>query len=119
MNFLNNNHEYKFNKLADEASLKSYDNERIALFYIISGNNDLFKKKEYIYNFKNNVAKIFYFKKLNVDFCTSSKSLIRLGFNLFNGYSDRYTNPLTLLYPLSGTNYNLAINAIKIRFEHF
>jgi hypothetical protein len=119
MIFLDNNHKLNFNKLANEAALKSFDNERIALLYIISGNSDLFKKREYIYDFKKSALKISSLRQLKVDFCTSSKSLIRLGLNLFNGYSDKNTNPLTLLFSLNYNNYNLAINAIKIRFEHF
>lgn len=119
MLFLNETHKYKFEELFNETTIKSYDNERIPLIYIIAGNNDLFKKKYYIYNLKNNAPNISCLKNIKVDFCTSSKSLIRLGFNLFNGYYDKHTNPLHLLFYLNKDNYNLAINAIKIRFEYF
>jgi hypothetical protein len=119
MTFLNDIHKDNFYKLFTQAAIHSCDNERIALFYIISGNNDLFKKKYFIYDFNENTLKFFSFKQTKIDFCSSSKSLIRLALNLFNGYSDKYTNPLNLLSQLTYDNYDLAINAIKIRFNFY
>ena len=52
----------------------------------------------------------------NVDFSTSSKALIRLGFNLYNSYSDNSMSPVDILYSLDGNNYNLAMNGMAIRF---
>ena len=117
MNFLNNTHRDNFHKLIDISKIYMGDTERVSLFYILSGNDDLFSKKQSIYNFEENELNFHGFKKTKVDFCQSSKALIRLGLNLFNGYWDRYTNPLLILGYLDYTNYNLAINAIEIRFS--
>lgn len=118
MLFLNDSHKSKFQKLALLSTLNPYDSERKSLLYLLSGNNDIFFKKKHIYNFSNNHPIFNGFNQSNVDFCSSSKSLIRLALNLFNGYTDKYTDPLNLLAFLDNNNYTLAINAIKIRFNH-
>jgi hypothetical protein len=119
MIFINDTHKTNYEELIVLSRPCIDTAERVALFYILAGNKDLFKKKFSIYDFKRNVTKFHNFKHAKVDFCSSSKALIRLGFNLYNGYSDKYTNPLILLGILDTENYNLAINAIKIRFEYF
>jgi len=45
-------------------------------------------------------------------------SLIRLCFNLYNGWSDRYTTPLSILSSLDSNNLKLAGNAIMIRLDN-
>ncbi|TYQ15354.1 UNVERIFIED_CONTAM: hypothetical protein Cloal_1797 [Acetivibrio alkalicellulosi] len=117
MNFLNNTHKNNYFKLLQKINLHPGDTERKALFYIISGNSDLFKKRCFIYDFFNNCIKPDLMNE-NVDFCSSSKSLIRLGFNLYNGYTDPYTSPLNILGSLNHSNLLLASNAINIRFEN-
>jgi hypothetical protein len=119
MIFLNDIHKYNFEKLVNQINLNMFDTERLALIYIISGNTDLFNKKNAIYDFSKNIINFCNFKQTNTDFCSSSKALIRLGVNLFNGYTDKYTDPLSLLQCLGYDNYELAINAIKLRFENF
>lgn len=116
MSFLNSLHESNYKKLAKKASLNIHDVERKSLFYIIAGNKDLFSKSSNIYNFNENCINFNSLNKSKTDFCSSSKALIRLGFNLFNGYTDKYTNPLFLLGCLDQDNYKIATNAIHIRF---
>ena len=118
MIFINNIHKTNFKKLLNRTKINVCDSERISLFYIISGNDDLFNKKSIIYNFVDNNIKFYSFEYINEDFCSSSKSLIRLGANLYNGYSDSYIDPLNLLGYLDYNNYKLAINAIQLRFEN-
>lgn len=117
MQFLNNQHKKKFIELikADETYHK--DVERKSLFYIISGNDDLHQKRSYIYDFNNNWINIECLDSERVDFSTSSKALIRLGFNLYNGYSDEHTSPRELLYSLDSENYYLALTSCDIRFD--
>lgn len=117
MVFLNDSHKSNFQKLLFLSTLNTYDSERKSLLYLISGNNDIFVKKKHIYDFSNNHAIFKGFNQCNVDFCSSSKALIRLALNLFNGYTDKYTDPLNLLAYLDNNNCTLAINAIKIRFN--
>ncbi len=116
MNFLNNTHEIKYLKLIQEASIHELDTERKALFYIISGDEDLFRKRNYIYDFYDSCIKPDCLNSYEIDFCSSSKSLIRLGFNLYNGYTDDFTTPLWILSGLDSKNFAIAAYAIQMRF---
>lgn len=117
MNFLNNTHKNNYINLIRQSDIYEDDLERKTLFYIIAGNDDLFKKKNYIYDFSENCIDLNSLITDKVDFCFSSKSLIRLGFNLYNGYNDEYTTPLYLLGSLDSGNYTIANNAINLRFK--
>ena len=108
-------HKIQFQKLLEEDNTYPRDTERIALFYIISGNSDLYKKRTCIYDFKKHGIKNC-LQNEDVDFSSSMKSLIRLGFNLYNGYTDNSTSPSSLFYSLDEDNQRLALNAILIRF---
>jgi hypothetical protein len=103
--------------LAAVTGLHDHDWERIVLFYIISGNEDLYVKKKAIYDFFDNKIMPECLMTDKVDLCSSSKALIRLGFNLYNGYIDSYTNPLFLLYGLDSKNLFIAYQAILLRFQ--
>jgi hypothetical protein len=116
MFFLSQLHKHNFLNLVKLSNLHPQDVERKSLFYVIAGNSDLFSKKNSIYNFNNNSLIFISFDLIEADFSSSSKALIRLSLNLFNGYSDEFTNPFYLFYPLGNQNYILAINAIFIRF---
>lgn len=117
MNFFNDFHKSNYCQLAKKVNLHTGDYERKALFYIISGNDDLFKKRYLIYDFYNNCINSDVLDHESTDFCSSSKALIRLGFNLYNGFKDAYTNPLSILGSLDSKNYNIANFAINIRFN--
>jgi hypothetical protein len=51
------------------------------------------------------------------DLCTTSKNLIKLGFNLFNGYSEGECDVKHLLGGLGRYNFEIAMKAIRIRFR--
>lgn len=116
MEFLNNKHALKFRELIKEDSTHPKDSERHALFYIIAGNDDLYKKRNFIYDFKDNSINPKCLTDGRADFSTSSKALMRLGFNLYNNYKDEYISPMSIFYSLDEINYNLAIKAIDVRF---
>lgn len=116
MNFITNQHNERFKELLQSDNTYREDVERRSLFYILSGNEDLFRKKNHIYDFKDHSIEPDCLDSENVDFSTSSKALIRLGFNLYNSYSDDSTSPIDILYSLDGNNYNLAMNGMDIRF---
>jgi hypothetical protein len=115
LSFSTSIHKTQFQNLLKEDNTYPSDTERIALFYIISGNNDLYRKRSYIYDFRNHGIKKC-LQNDGVDFSSGMKSLIRLGFNLYNGYEDNSTSPASLFYSLDEDNRIIALNAISIRF---
>jgi hypothetical protein len=115
--FTHSFHRSRYNKLASVSGLRDCDWERMALFYIISGNEDLYVKKKAIYDFYDNSIMPECLTTDKVDFCSSSKALIRLGFNLYNGYIDANTNPLLLLCGLDSKNLFIAYQAILLRLQ--
>lgn len=114
--FIDKKHEDRLRSLMAADNTHVGDAERISLFYIISGSNDLYSKRSAIYDFKEHCIKCC-MEEREVDFSSGMYALIRLGFNLYNGYKDRHTTPLNLFYCLDGQNRQLAINAIRLRFD--
>lgn len=111
MNFLNESHQSNYNNLLRRANVYSGDIERESLFYIISGNDELYKNVEKLYNFKAEGIK----SKLNIDLCSSAKALIKLGFQLYNGSSNKQT-VFETFGNLDKNNIFLAVEAINHRF---
>lgn len=92
------------------------DTERISLFYIISGSEELYSKRSHIYDVKSHGIKRC-IKSKEVDFSSGMCALLRLGFNLYNGYKDNNTTPLDVFWNLDSDNRLLAYHAIKLRFN--
>lgn len=115
--FTDNLHRARYNKLTLISRLHDCDWERMSLFYIISGNEELYIKKKVICDFFDNSIMPECLTADKVDLCSSSKALIRLGFNLYNGYVDSYTNPLFLLCGLDSKNLFIAFQAILLRLQ--
>jgi len=103
----------RYYEFVKRSNMAPDDTERTSLFFILSGNDDLYSKVNHIYNFDENSIRPECFS--TVDLCSSSKALVRLGFNLFNGYTDDYTDVLSLFCNLDSQNSKLAISAIMIR----
>ncbi|OOP72815.1 DUF6075 family protein [Clostridium beijerinckii] len=116
MQFLNKDHAVNFNELIQKDNTHPRDTERYSLFYIIAGNEDLFRKRKFLYDFESNGIKANCLDDGNVDLSSSAKALVRLAFNLFNSYEDKYTTPIDIFYSLDDKNYSLAMNSIDIRF---
>lgn len=116
MQFLNKEHAVNFNELIQKDNTHPRDTERYSLFYIIAGNEDLFRKRKFLYDFESNGIKANCLDDGNVDLSSSAKALVRLAFNLFNSYEDKYTTPIDIFYSLDDKNYSLAMNSIDIRF---
>jgi len=114
--FISAAHKERFINMILEDGMSLSDSERASLFYIISGNDDLYMKRRFIYDCSEHCI-CACLDDADVDFSSSMRSLIRLGFNLYNGWSDRYTTPLFLLGSLDSYNLMLAGDAIKIRFN--
>ena len=119
--FLSEEHKQKFNDYCFKAHVHPEDRERKAMFFILSGNNDLITKGiDRFYDFQENMVKFHPdtleedFEKFN--FCSSSHALTKLALNLYNsGFPSLSINDT--LNQLDKNNYILAIEAIKIRFE--
>jgi hypothetical protein len=117
MYFLNEDHAYNFQNMILKDRTHPSDVERMSLFYIIGGNEDLFTKFRHIYDFKNHEINPEILTNGQVDLCSSSKALVRLAYNLFNGYEDEYTTPRDLFYNLDRKNYLVAKGGIDMRFN--
>lgn len=109
-------HQQRFMHLVAEDGMHPQDVERQSLFYILSGNHDLYQKCHHIYDFGDHMISPECLTASEVDFSTSSKALIRLAFNLYSGYTDTSVSPLDIYYSLDEANYILAQESINIRF---
>lgn len=118
MRFLSKEHENKLMDLIQRDGTHPKDKERISLFYILSGNSDLYDKSRQVYDFLNHQIKLECLHDGSVDFCSSSRALIRLGYNLYNGYRDDETTPIGILSGLDEENYLLATESIAVRFGY-
>lgn len=107
-------HEDRLKVLLKRDGTHEKDIERKALFYILSGNIDLYKKVNSIYDFEDNSIKSECLESEDVDFCSSSRNLIKLAYNLYNGYS---ADVLETFAVLDEDNFDIAMKAIKIRFN--
>lgn len=109
----------RFKQMAEQANIHKNDIERKQLFYILASNNDLYLKRNHIYDFAENCIKPKCLESDNVDFCSSSKALIRLAYNLYNSFCDLYTTPIDILGELGTENIETAITAVNIRFRDY
>lgn len=117
MIFINNTHKEKFLYLNRISNIHENDIERISLFYIISGNEKLHEKRDLIYDFDENTIKTECLYSDNTELTPSLKTLIRMGFNLYNGYVDEKMNLLWMLALLDSHNFTLLMHAIFLRLD--
>lgn len=102
----------RMDKLISLDSTYSTDYERLSLFNLIAGNDELWNLKHQIYDFEDHSINP---EILESGIASSSKKLITIGFNLFNSYPtdsliDCFSN-------LDDDNFDLVIQSIKIRFN--
>lgn len=116
MRFTSDTHRKRFSKLITDDGTYTDDPERASLFFLISGNEDLYKRRKYIYDMEEHCIRNC-LDNGGIDFSSSMRSLIRLGFNLYNGWSDSHTTPLSILGCLDRRNLLLAGIAVMVRFS--
>lgn len=104
--------EKRVDELIEKDNANPKDTERKALFFLIAGNDELWKLQEQIYDFEDHSIKP---EILDGGICTSSKTLIRIGFNLYNSYPTE--SILDSFYVLDDNNFELVIQAIRIRLN--
>lgn len=117
MRFLNESHALNFQNLILVDDTHPSDHERFSLFYILGSDENLFLKRAHIYDFKEHAIRPEILTEPKVDLCSSQKSLVRLAFNLYNGFEDEYTNPRDLLKNLDSENGFVAMQAMMLNFE--
>ena len=99
-------------QLIEKDKMHRKDTERESLFFLIAGNDELWKLQDQIYDFEDHSIKP---EVLESGICTSSKTLIRVGFNLYNSYPTE--SILDCFYALDDDNFELVIQAIRIRLN--
>lgn len=123
MEFINNKHEKRFEKLIERANIGSSDIERYSLFYLIAGNEDLYNQVDKIYNFNKRQLQDrnedeegnLYFPCLML--CSSSKRILNLAIQLYNDTNNQKVSDT--FSGLDMNNFLLCINAITYRFQGF
>ncbi len=115
MNFINADHHLRFNILTERDHTHEKDIERRAMFYIFAGVEDLFSKINHLYDFGEQIIMPETLKESRIDLTSSMRALVKLGFNLYNGYeSDNFRDTFSVL---DETNRYIAIEALKYRFR--
>ncbi len=102
------------NELIKRDQTAATDVERLAMFTIFS-NDDLFNKAHALYDFKEHSIKPESLENGEVDLSSSSLKLVKLAYNLFNGYYA--ADVLETFSGLDEYNFELCIEAIRIRFN--
>jgi len=113
---INTGHGKRLASLVREDGTECWDLERISLFYIIAGNEDLYRRRNAIYDFNERCIKT-HLRDGSEDFPSGQRSLIKLGFNLFNGYREDCMTPMDLFWNLNNRNTRIAHDAIGLRFS--
>lgn len=117
MKFLSEQHAINFKNLMISDDTCIYDQERFSLFYILGSDENLFLKREYIYDFEEHAIRPEILTQHKVDLCSSQKALIRLAFNLYNGFEDEETSPRAIMKNLDRRRGFVAMQAMMLNFE--
>jgi len=111
----------RYKELLERDNTKTHDNERKALFYIIAGNEELYSKMEYIYDFDTRMIKhdLLNINEDSPSYMTepssTTRKLLELAFNLYNPHNK--VDVHDVFSRLGKENFKLAMEAIQIRFK--
>lgn len=105
----------RFKELIGKDRTSNTDTERLALLWILANNDDLYFKVNSIYDFAERQIRPECLEG-TIDLCSGSRRMVRLAFNLFNGFP---ADVLDSFSCLDSDNFKLTMEAIKIRFNHF
>lgn len=105
-------HEANFTSLMIKENIGELDVERTALFYILAI-PEIYEHIQRIYNFEEQSIKSDGLKEGY--FSDRLRVMIELAFNLYNGYESQ--TPFAIFSKLDSTNFDICMNAIKIRFK--
>jgi len=103
--------EERFNDLLQRADVDPMDNEQRGFFYVLAS-KDLYPMADRIFDFEQGFIKP---AVLDEGWNTGgSRRLITLAFNLFNGWE---ANVRDVFSGLDDKNFEIALNAIRARFN--
>lgn len=102
--------------MLDKDQTVSGDREREAMFYILSGNRELYDHVQEIYNYHTHRIRPNPLNRLGY-MCSSSKNLLRLSLHLYNRCNLHNLTPCDLLSNLDQENLHLALNGMLLRFS--
>jgi hypothetical protein len=101
MQFLSLDHEERYKKFTLDMKIPKGDTERLALLYCLTASSQICQTIEKVYN--PNLGEIILYKKddpyddeaytICPDYSTPDKAIIRLAYNLYNGFADTRTTP--------------------------
>lgn len=125
MEFIDEDHEEKFNALMKNDNARDTDAERKALFYIISGNEELYFQRDKIYNFKSHQIGLENYIEGKIMLSGGTNRMLYLGYHLYNGFNFERIDENKKDYDLSINDifsgldingYKVCTNALHIRF---
>lgn len=116
-NFLNDIHDRRYHHFISKDGCHFADLERGALFYVFAGNDGLTDQIEKLYDFKKRCILPDVKEVDELPLSSGEKALVRLAYNLFNGYTDMRCDLDSIMFSLDCNNRKLAIQAIEQRFE--
>ncbi|MFE8698253.1 DUF6075 family protein [Cytobacillus sp. FJAT-53684] len=111
--FIGQEHKGRFDCLLKQDGTYHMDVERKAMFHIFAGISELMDKLDFFYDFSDRMIRIEGFDEVSLS--SSAKSLVKLGFNLYNNYP--CGTVVDLFGNLDEKNRKLALNAIQLRFK--
>lgn len=100
-------------ELLERDNTNENDNERLAMFTIFAGNEDLYSKAAKIYDFEERTITLDVFEE--VDLSGGTYQLVKLAFNLYSFQNE--ANVAEVFRSLDDENYKLAMEAINVRFN--
>ena len=123
MNFINKEHEERFNNLVGRGrGVSINDIERVPGMYIMSANEDLFHKVDSLYNFDKGRFRIDIVEdeqgnlkpKFRIPLSSSEKKMMLLAFDMYSGNDSLGINEL--FSSLDSSNREIVLSAIMMRY---
>jgi hypothetical protein len=117
MYFIDKNHVTNYQKLLFQDHTHPKDIHRKSLFYIISGNEDLYLRRYSIYDFGNHEILPFNLVDERMSLGDGSRMLLRLAYNLYNGFDEGKLTPRDVFYVMNKRDFIVAKGGIDLRFD--
>lgn len=121
--FLNEEHKKRYEKCIEKDKTFINDNERKGMFYILSSNEDIYKKINDLYDFTSRAISFEKFFEVEGELSSAYIKMVYLAYQLYNNfkYSDFDRKDLSIIDILAGLdkdNFDVCCYALKIRFNN-